>query len=190
MIRLLLWLYPVDWRERYGDELRDLVAETGLGPRSAFDIVRAAAHERQRQVALAFTGGATVTIGPAWRHPTGWALTGAVLMTPTVLFVLGSLLAYQLGIGALGAAMESANAWLAGQPRIVDLALVLAPLLALLVAVVPLVRLELRQGQSGREAVIAIRLRIANLAVGVIAVAVGALLVWHIVVESVLRVGD
>jgi hypothetical protein len=190
VIRLLLRVYPAAWRERYGDELRDLVAETGLGPRTALDILRAAARERQRQIEMALAGGATVTIGPAWRHPTGWALTGAALMTPTALFVLGSLLAYQLGIGAFGSAMESANAWLAGQPRIVDLVLVSAPLLALLVAVVPLARLELRQGQSGREAVIAIRLRLVNLAVGVVALAVGALLVWHIVVESVLRVGD
>ncbi len=189
MIRLLLRLYPGDWRARYGDELRDLVAETGLGSRTALDIVRAAAHERQRQIALALTGGATVTIGPAWRHPSGWALTGVALMAPTALFVLGSLLAYQLGIGAANLAMESANSWLAAQPRIVDLALVLAPLLALLVAVVPLVRLEVRQGEGGREATIAIRLKLLNLAVGIVALAVGALLVWHIVVESVLQVG-
>lgn len=130
-----------------------------------------------------------MTIGPAWRHPTGWALTGAALMAPTALFVVGSLLAYQLGIGAVNLAMESVNSWLAAQPRIVDLVLVLAPLLALLVAVVPLVRLELRQGESGREVMIAIRLKLLNLAVGVVALAVGALLVWHIVVESVLQVG-
>ncbi len=189
MIRLLLLLYPAGWRERYGDELRDLVAETGLGPRTSFDILRAAARERQRQIERALAGGATVTIGPAWRHPTGWALTGAALMAPTALFVLGSLLAYQLGIGAVTQAMESANSWLAAQPRIVDLALVLAPLLALLVAVVPLTRLELRQGEGGREVTVAIRLKLLNLAVGIVALAIGALLVWHIVVESVLQAG-
>jgi hypothetical protein len=48
LARALLRLYPLEWRERYGDELLALVIEFGLTWRSAFDIVRAAIVERVR----------------------------------------------------------------------------------------------------------------------------------------------
>jgi hypothetical protein len=69
MIDLLLRLYPAAWRDRYGDELRDLVADTGLTPRVALDLARAAAIERRESVVRALTGGVSMTVGPAWRHP-------------------------------------------------------------------------------------------------------------------------
>jgi hypothetical protein len=190
VIGLLLRLYPGRWRERYGDELKDLVTETGLGAAAAADIARAAARERQRSAELALAGGVTMTIGPAWRHPTGWAAFATVVLAPTAIFVFGSLLVYQLGLSAFDSAMESASSWLQAQPRFVDLLLVLAPLAAACVALVPLVRVELRTVESGRrELGMTLRLRWINLLVAAIGLAVGALLVWHIVWESVLQVG-
>jgi hypothetical protein len=190
VIRLLLRLYPRAWRARYGAELTDLVAHTGLGPRSVLDITRAAAHERGRELDAALTGGATMTLGPAWRHPTSFALTAAVLLTPTAVFVLGSLVVYQLGVTALSGPMGSANDWLTAQPRIVDLFLVLAPLAAAFVALVPLLRFELRVVDGIREVGFGVRLKWLNLAIGVVGLGIGALLVWHIIVESVLQVGN
>lgn len=189
MIDLLLRLYPPAWRARYGDELRDLVSETGIGPRIAFDVARAAVGERRRSLEATISGGVTMSFGPAWRHPTGWALLAVVVTLPTAVFVAGSLLAYQLGIGEMVATMESANAWLNAQPRVVDLVLVLAPLLGLLVALVPLVRLDLRPAADGREALVAVRLRPLNVAVAAVALLVGGLLVWHILAESILLGG-
>ena len=188
MIGLLLKLYPARWRERYGDELKDLVTETGLGPAGAVDIARSAARERQRSAELALAGGVTMTVGPAWRHPTGWAVVALAVMAPTVVFLIGSLLAYQLGIDAFARAMDSANAWLNAQPRWVDLVLVLAPALALCLAVVPILKVNVSKSEGG-EVQLGLRLRWLNLAVGLVAVAVGGLLVWHIVWESVLQVG-
>jgi hypothetical protein len=188
VIGLLLRLYPGGWRDRYGDELQDLVSETGLGPAEAFDIARAAATERQRSAELALAGGVTMTVGPAWRHPTGWAVAAFAVMAPTVVFLIGSLLAYQLGIGALSNAMDSANAWLNAQPRLVDLLLVLAPAIALLIAVLPILRVNVSSGDGG-EVQVGLRLRWLNLLVGLVALAAGGLLVWHIVWESVLQVG-
>jgi hypothetical protein len=105
--------------------------------------------------------------------------------------VLGSVLAYQLGIGAMVGAMDLANTWLNAQPRLVDLALVLAPLLGLLVAVVPLLRIDIREAlEGGREASVSIRLRLLNLVVGIVALVVATLLVWHIVAESMLHAGS
>lgn len=42
----LVRLYPKAWRERYGDELQDLIETEGAGPRAHYDIVRAALDER------------------------------------------------------------------------------------------------------------------------------------------------
>lgn len=189
MIRILLRLYPPAWRERYGAELVELVSDTGLGPRVAVDLVRAAMRERRRSLGTAIAGGTTMALGPAWRHPNGWALAGLTILAPTLAFVIGSLLAYQLGVASVQGTMDAANAWLAAQPPIVDLLLVTAPGVALLAAVAPLLRVELRQADGGREAVVAVKLRALNVAIGLLALAVGGLLVWHIVAESVLQTG-
>jgi hypothetical protein len=188
VIGLLLRLYPGRWRERYGEELKDLVTETGLGAAAAADIARAAARERQRSAELALAGGVTMTIGPAWRHPTGWAVVAFAVMAPTLVFVIGSLLAYQLGIGIFANAMDSVTTWLNAQPRLVDLVLVAAPALALLIALLPILKVNLSSGDGG-EFQVGVRLRWFNLLVGLIALAIGGLLVWHIVWESVLQVG-
>jgi hypothetical protein len=84
--------------------------------------------------------------------------------------------------------MESANSLLNGQ-RLLDLVLVVSPAIALLLAIVPLVRLDFRSTELGREAVVGLRLRAANVAVALIALAVGGVLVWHIVFESVMELG-
>ena len=131
-----------------------------------------------------------MTVGPAWRHPTGWAAFATLVLAPTAIFVFGSLLAYQLGVSAFASAMESASTWLQAQPRFVDLVLVVAPLAAALLALVPLLRVELRTVDGGgRELGVSLRLRWINLLVAALGVAVGGLLVWHIVWESVLQVG-
>ena len=189
MIRLLLRLYPYKWRARYGGELIELIEQVGLGPRTVVDVVRAAARERRSSIGTLLAGGTSMRFGPAWRHPTGWAVAGAAVMAPTAAFVIGSLLAYQFGVGGVVVVMDSTTAWLEAQPRVVDLLLVLAPALALIIAAAPLLRIELRRANGGREAIIGLRLKLLNVAVGAGALAVGLLLLWHIVAEAVLSVG-
>lgn len=188
MIALLLRLYPRAWRERYGEELSDLIDETGLTPRVAVDVARGAAREWTSQARLALAGGGTMVIGPAWRHPQMWALAAFVILAPTALFVLLSILAYQLGATWLVGFMEPVTRWLQSV-RIVDLILVVAPGIALLIAAAPLVRLELHRDAAGREAVVGVRLKAANVAIGLLALLIGVLLVDHILAESVLQVG-
>ena len=73
--------------------------------------------------------------------------------------------------------------------RPLDLALVIAPLAAFLVALIPL--LDLRVERAAGDSVVAIRVHAvtANLVVATLAVLVAAALFFHIVTESVLRVG-
>jgi hypothetical protein len=42
----LVRLYPKAWRERYGDEIQDLIETEGAGFRAHYDIVKAALDER------------------------------------------------------------------------------------------------------------------------------------------------
>lgn len=190
MRRLLLALFPAAWRRRYGDELRALLDETGLGPGEALDLARTGVRLRIAAIARGImNGGVEMVIGPAWRHPTAWALVGALIVAPTLVFLLLSSLAYELGLSSLTSLMEPINEVLQGS-RPLDLLLVVAPILALVAAIAPLLRLELRGGaDGGREAVVGLRLRAVNLLVIGVALVVGGFLVSHIVVESVLQLG-
>lgn len=188
MTRLLLRLYPRAWRERYGAELSDLITDTGLSPVVAWDVARGAAREWTSAARTAVEGGATVVIGPAWRHPTLWAGVALLVLAPTAAMVVLSILAYQLGATGLVSTMEPITRWLNGQ-RLLDVVLVSAPAVAFLLAAAPLLRLELRKSDAGREAVLGVRLRAINVVIGLVALAIGGLLVGHILAETVLRVG-
>jgi hypothetical protein len=109
MIRLLLSFYPRMWRERYGDELADLVGDTGASPAIAFDVARGAFAQWAVVARDALNGGTTMVIGPAYRHPRSWALIALVVLLPTLLFSTLSLLAYQLGLSGLTGVMEPVN---------------------------------------------------------------------------------
>jgi hypothetical protein len=188
MTRLLLRLFPAAWRTRYGDELLDLISDTGLTPRAVADIARAGLAERVRATRSALIGGASMTFGPAWRHPTAWAAAGAVILIPTLAFVALSMLTYQFGIGGLAIVTDPLNTWLNSQ-RVVDLALLLLPAAAALMAGVPLVRLGASRVDGASELSLSVRLRALNVVVVVVALAIGSLLVGHILFESVMQVG-
>lgn len=188
LTRILLRCYPSTWRARYGLELADLIEASPLTPRVALDVAAAGIRQRLHVAQLAINGGLVMTIGPAWRHPTAFAMLGALLLLPTFLFVGGSLLAYELGVDAVRGMMESVTSAMASW-RIVDLLLVAAPPLAFLAALAPLVRLGVDRRDGALEGVIAVRARLPNVAIGLVALLLAGMLVWHIVVESVLQVG-
>jgi len=188
LIRLLLCCYPAAWRRRYGHELADLIESGPMSPRIAVDVASAGFRQRWHAARLAVTGGTVMTIGPAWRHPTAFALFGAILLLPTFAFVGASLLGYELGISAVRGVIEpvseAMNRW-----RVVDLLLVAAPPLAFVAAVAPLIRFGVERRDGAYEAVVAVRTRLLNVVIGLVALLLAGLLVWHIVVESVLQLG-
>ena len=125
---------------------------------------------------------------PGARHPGTLALVAAVIVAPTALFVTLSILAYGLGITPLERAVDPAITWI-GTVRVVDLALVAAPAVALVIALMPVLEIGARSEDRGPILTIGIRLRIANLVVAVVAIGLGGLLVAHILAESVLGGG-
>lgn len=185
---LLLLAYPAAWRERYGNELLTLLEDEPLTARAALDVVAAGLRQRGHVARRALTGGVVMTLGPAWRHPTLFALVAAILLLPTFVFVGGSLLAYELGMDAVRGVIEPVLAGIA-QVRVLDLALVVAPAVAFVAALAPLLRLGVERRDGALEAVVAVRARTLNLLVGAVALALAGVLVWHVVVESVLQVG-
>ena len=129
-----------------------------------------------------------MTIGLAWRHPTAWAVAAGVVLLPTLLFVVVSILTYQFGMTGLAVLADPLNTWLDSQ-RILDVLLVGAPAVAVVLAGLPLLRVSITAEEGGRLATIGIRLRAANVVIGVVAVLTGAVLGGHIVFEAVLQVG-
>jgi hypothetical protein len=179
--RLALRLHPRAWRERYGFEMAGLIDDSDSSLADAADLARSAIHAHA-------TGGAPMRFEPAHRHPGAFALVAAALLLPTFLVVGLSYLGHELGFSAVANAVDP---WIAqlDDARALDLFLVLAPAIAFLVALVPLLDLRIERDEPGPALAVRVRAIPANLVVGAVALLVGAALVAHIVVESVLRLG-
>jgi len=191
-MRWLLRLYPTSWRDRYGAEMSDLLDELPARPGAAFDLIGGAvrAHLRalSRPVRLQASpdGGPAMTMQPLQRHPTALAILALVLVAPTMAFVGVSFLAYEMNVPGLAARVEPLILALTG-PRIVDLWLLGAPFLAFLVAVVPLFGVNVARVEGELRLTLAFRPRALNLVIALLAVAVGGLLIGHIVSEFLLE---
>jgi hypothetical protein len=115
-------------------------------------------------------------------------VAGALLILPTLSVVVSSLLSYELGLTAVRDVAAPIQAALTSV-RLLDLFLVLAPALATVAAIVPLLRLGWERRDGTVQAVLTVRALTLNLLVGLLAIVVGGVLVWHIVVESVMSTG-
>lgn len=188
MTRLILLLYPRAWRERYGAELLDLMAAEGQRPSDLLDLARGAIRARLEPIVDTWKGHGPMTIQPAWRHPTAWAVAGLVLLLPTALFVAGSLAAFQFGALALQAPMAGVGAAVDGSRSLVVL-LLGAPALAIALATLPLLHLRRDPASPESVVVIGIRLRRLNIAVITAALATGAALLWYAVGEMLVGAG-
>lgn len=188
LARACIGLYPRAWRERYGEELAELLGEDDGGMADVVDVLRSALRERRDHVHRRLNGGSVMVIGPARRHPTALALLAAALMAPTFAFVVASLVGHELGLTPVADAVDPVITSLTSS-RLVDLALVGAPLVALVLAVAPLLELGLRRGADEPVATVAIRLRAANVAVAMVSVALGLVLVAYAVTESMAHAG-
>ena len=181
LARAAVRMHPSAWRARYESEVSDLVNETDSSLADAADLARSAWREQ-------LNGGAPMRFEPAYRHPSAFALVAGLLLLPTLAVVALSLLGHELGLSSVAAVTDPWVAWI-DTVRPLDLALVIAPLAAFILALIPL--LDLRVEREAGDSVVAVRVHAvaANLVIATLALLVGAALVGHIVTESVLRVG-
>ena len=179
--RAAIRLYPARWRHRYAAELHDLVKDTDSSIADAADIAAAAIREH-------LNGGTPMRAEIAHRHPGAFALVGGVVLAPTAAIVVLSLLGHELGFTAVAGVVDPVVVAI-GRVAVIDLVLVAAPAVAFVLAILPL--LEVGLDQPGGVSALTVRVRAmpANVAVALLALMIGALLVWHIVTEAVLELG-
>jgi hypothetical protein len=147
----------------------------------AADLARAALREHA-------AGGAPMRVDPAYRHPLRFAVLAAILLAPTFVVVGLSIVGHELGVTPVASVVDGWLAWV-NRVRVVDLALVSLPLVAFVLAVLPLLDLRVERVDGAPALALRVRALGTNLFVATIALLVGVALVAHIVVESVLRLG-
>lgn len=179
--RMLLAAYPRQWRDRYGAELRDLIEEADAGIGDMADLAGGAIRQH-------ITGGAPMRFEPARRHPLAFAMAAFAIMAPTLVFLTLSLIGHELGFTAVASFVDPIIVSVT-KPRVVDLALVGAPLIALALAVLPLLDLRVESDPDGPTLTLRIRALAANVIVAALSLLLGALLIGHIVAESVVGSG-
>jgi hypothetical protein len=109
---------------------------------------------------------------------------GGLLVLPAVLFVVANVLKYELGFPALADALGPL-----AEPRgvvegVVTAVVVLGPVLALAVALAPIVRLRTARSRDGLEATVSLRVRRANLVVAGLAFTVLTILGAYLFAEN------
>ena len=179
--RALLSAYPQAWRDRYGDEVRDLIEEADAGIGDVADLAAGAIRQH-------VTGGAPMSVEPARRHPFAFAMAALVVMLPTLAFVTLSLIGHELGVTAVASAIDPVIVAVT-HTRAIDLALISAPLLSLALAALPLTDVRLESSDGGPTLALRVRALTANLIVAGIALLLGTVLIGHFVAESVVRSG-
>lgn len=188
LARACLRLYPRAWRDRYGDELLEMLESRRADPRDAADLARGAAVEQMRELRAALMGGSAMSFGPAARHPTAWGIAALVVLLPTALLVVASLVAHELSVPGVASLVDPLIVTLTAPP-IVGMTLLFAPALALLIGVLPILRLGWSRGETGWEVGLSVRVQALNIAVTLGALAIGLILVAHHVSESILEAG-
>ncbi|HET9498054.1 MAG TPA: hypothetical protein VFP83_06985 [Candidatus Limnocylindria bacterium] len=191
-MKRLLRLYPAAWRERYEDELADLLTEFPASPSVLLDLIRGALIERS-SARWRVTGSYPIPAGgqpmfehPVHRHPTRLALLALLLVTPTLLFVVTSVLAYQLEVPGMEAVVDPLITNIAAMPWI-DVILVTAPFVAAILAAIPLVGIGSGLADGERQLTLTLRARALNVFVLVTSVLLGGVLFLYLLTEFVLE---
>ena len=179
----LIRLYPHWWRARYGDEFAALLAELRPSARVLIDVVLNAAGTRLDPAHLETEMGNL--FGQVHeRRDSRVALVVLALVAPTCVYLVLSVLKYGLGVDQPfdAAAPLFLN-------RAVEIFTVVAPAVALLLSLLPILRVRIGVESGHINAVLAFRARPLNLLVTLLAGAVVAVLVTYFFLENVLARG-
>jgi heme/copper-type cytochrome/quinol oxidase subunit 2 len=115
-----------------------------------------------------------------------WSVTAAaVLLVPAVLFVGANLMKYGLGVNVLSDALGPFAEPSDGALELIVTALVtVGPVVALVLALAPIVRLRLGRSNAAVEATVSVRLRWTHIGVALVALAVLVVLGGYLVAEN------
>jgi hypothetical protein len=183
IIRIMLGLYPRAWLARYGDEFRQLIEDTPATPAAALDIARHGLVLRARgaestAVNLLSGGGMIMR-----SQPQRFALLGAAILLPTAALVGLALLKYVIGIAAPFDAIEPSMTPLVTHP-LGETYLTMAPYLALVFAVLPVVRGTVRWESGRLRGRLSLTAPVPNIVVASLSAATAVVMVVYWVAEN------
>lgn len=116
-------------------------------------------------------------------HPHRYAAAAFLIVLPTTLFFTFALLRYFIGVAGVLAALEPGVTALVSAP-LVDLAIALAPYLALSVAVIPVVRPDLRWAGGRMTGSVEFAVPLANAVVALVSAALIVVMAGYLVLEN------
>jgi hypothetical protein len=118
-------------------------------------------------------------------RPRWSTILAGVLVLPAVVFVAANVMKYGLGVDALSNVLGSFAEPGEGAWNVMVTALVLVgPVIALAMVLLPIVRLRLGRSDGTVEATVSLRLEWARVAIALVALAVLAVLAGHIAAEN------
>jgi hypothetical protein len=184
LARLIARAYPPSWRARYGPEYAALLEDLPASPSTVFDAMRAGLVLRARALsnALITSGGPAVTIDFGGWHARSFALLAILVALPTTIVLALSALAYNVGVPGMAAAIDPIQRQLS-QSKIIGLGLMAAPILAFVIAVLPVLRFSIRREAGDLMISFAIRGRTLTLVAVVLSLLLIAFFGMHSAAE-------
>jgi hypothetical protein len=183
LILLAVSLYPARWRARYGDEFIELLQQADSSAATLLDVLVNGSKARVRHVqARTLDGGRSMFHG-ALRDPERLALFGLAAMLPTAVLVTVAVLKYVFGVAGPFDAIEPAMTPIVTHP-IGETFFVLAPYVALLLALVPVTRLELGWRAGRLSATVQVATPALNLAVALTSLLLAGFMLLYWVAEN------
>ncbi|TMB85556.1 MAG: hypothetical protein E6J39_00945 [Chloroflexi bacterium] len=184
LARLLVHAYPPSWRRRYGSEYAALLEDLPATLSAVSDAVRAGLAVRGRALsnALLSSGGPDVTIDfGGWQART-FALLAILVALPTTIVLALSALAYNVGVPGMATAIAPIQSQLLGS-KLIGLGLMGAPVLAFVIAVLPVLRLSIQREAGELMISFAIRGRALTLVAAVLSLLLIAFFAMHSATE-------
>jgi hypothetical protein len=181
LTRLAVYLYPTAWRERYGDEFLAMLEQGDAGLPVLLDVIAHGVMVRFRRRRDQNGYGGNPMLSSA--KPQRLALLGLMVMLPTSALVVAAILKYIIGFDGPFDAMEPALTPIVTHP-LGETLIVLAPYVALLLAVVPVTRLGLGWRTGRLSATMEVNAPALNIVVAVASVMLAAFMVLYWVAEN------
>lgn len=180
LARLLVRAYPPAWRRRYGTEYAALLEEVPATPTSIADALGTAITLRARSAtrSLITSGGSAVTIDFGGWHARTFAVVAILVALPTTIVLALSGLAYNLRMPGLADAINPFIQSLSVS-KLIGLGLMAAPVLAFVIAVVPVLRFSVHRENGELMISFAIRGRGLTLVAIVLSLLLAAFFAMH-----------
>jgi hypothetical protein len=182
-MRLVIRLYPRQWRERYESEVLALLEASDPRPGDLVDLVAWSVRSWIASRPPELVGGALAVLDRSSAHAGRLALVGLLVLIPTLTLILLSILKYILGIPGPFDAVEPTVTPFVTHP-LGETVVTLAPYVALLLALVPTVRIEVRWRESRLTGSIAFSAPAASVLVAAASTAVAVVMILYWVAEN------